>query len=391
MLLSSLVLKIPFFLKGWLSECNCYCLSRVTSKWRSMALTYPRSTAVLVLSAHNFGHPRSTNNSLLSSGSLLPLSLRNVIVSLITSPFREPSNYSNINTTNQQTWEWFQNINFQFISSTRLCIATQHRHPLSPLPAELQAPQTTINPYHALLWSCCEWNKRRIHQVVLHSSDLVMHFILGVLDIVSRFQMSPDLHELTLYKRGYLLPAIRELVLATGPTLGGQLTDTSSDMTSCLEEKFFLGILLETHGSHYGHHPQQLLTLPCKILQQHEMAQIHSSFLNNFSLYHTPFYSNINRSDRWNFLQKLLSTLYGISRPQRQPKCTTFPFSTLLMAYNPFPTTLIRWALFSMIWYSRFPGGEVFYSIFVLQITDHEQPLKNHNLIATLETLHREE
>lgn len=86
----------------------------------------------------------------------------------------------------------------------------------------------------------------------------------------------------------------------------------------------------DSHSSYYGHRPQQLLILPCKFLQQHETDQIHNSFFNNFSLYHAQFYGNMNCSDRWNFLQKLLSTLYGTSRLQRQPKCTTFPFSNFI-------------------------------------------------------------
>lgn len=61
----------------------------------------------------------------------------------------------------------------------------------------------------------------------------------------------------------------RELVFVTGPTLGGQLTDASSDMTSCLEEKFFLEILPET-----------------------VIVAITDIVLSNFSSCHAKFYCN---------------------------------------------------------------------------------------------------
>lgn len=137
-------------------------------------------------------------NSAPKRQSLTSLSLRNVIVSLITSPFRESSNCSDINTTNQQAWEWFRNINFQFISSPHLYTTTQHRYSsYSSYLQNFKHLRSLLIPT-ALLWSRCERSERRIYQTVLHSSDLAMHFIPGVLDIVSYFQTSPDLHELTL-------------------------------------------------------------------------------------------------------------------------------------------------------------------------------------------------
>lgn len=61
----------------------------------------------------------------------------------------------------------------------------------------------------------------------------------------------------------------RELVLATGPTLGGQLTDASSDMTSRLEEKSSPEILPET-----------------------VIVAIMDIVLSNFSSCHAKFYCN---------------------------------------------------------------------------------------------------
>jgi hypothetical protein len=90
--------------------------------------------------------------------------------------------------------------------------------------------------------------------------------------------MSLDLHESTLEERQLLAfetsrPAIyfrrfRELILTTRPTLGGQLTNASSDMTSYLEEKFL------------------------EILPETVIVAITDIVLSNFSSCHAKFYSN---------------------------------------------------------------------------------------------------
>lgn len=153
-----------------------------------MALACLHSTTVLVLSAHKFSHTRATNNSLLSSGSLLPSISQKRHILFHYFPFQRAE----------------QLLRYKYNRSTSLGMISKHQLSIyllsSPLynhtapllflflsSAELQAPQVTINLYHTSLWSRCERSERRTHQIILHSSDLVIYFMPGVLDIVSRF------------------------------------------------------------------------------------------------------------------------------------------------------------------------------------------------------------